>query len=347
MVLRRSVDRSAAQRQSSSSVLMRILLTGASGFVGSQLLPRLLADGHHVRALARDPTRVHLAADSPVEVVRGDVLSGAGLTEALRDVEVAYYLIHSMEGTREQAGEQSSNATPGPAPGPTSFPERERLSAELFAAAARHAGVTRIVYLGGLLPQQNVASRHLASRGMVEEILLKAIPGSVALRASIVIGARSRSFRLLVRLVERMPILALPSWQRFRTRPVDARDVNQLLALAATAPELAGGSLDVVGPDTLTYGRMVERIAEIMLVNRPVLKLKVSLTPLAAPLAAALASEDPELILPLMEGLQGDLLPARDRPDAATLLGVPLHSFSAAVEHALGQWEAVESLRAR
>ncbi len=314
---------------------MRILVTGASGFAGSQLIPRLLADGHRLRALARDPARVRLPVGSPVEVVRGDALSGAGLAAALADVEVAYYLIHSMERTRGNS--ESAN----------SFPERERISAQAFARAARLAGVRRIVYLGGLLPQQSAASRHLSSRETVEEILLDAVPGSVALRASIVIGARSRSFRLLVQLVERMPVLALPAWQRFRTRPVDARDINELLALAASAPEVAGTSLDVGGRDTLTYGQMVERIADLMLVNRPVMRLRVSMTPLAAPLAAALAGEDPELILPLMEGLAGDLLPAPERPDAATVLGVQLHSFASAVEHALGEWEAVETLRAR
>ncbi len=320
---------------------MRILVTGASGFVGAQLLPRLLADGHRVRALAREPARVRLPADSPVEVLRGDVLSGAGLHEALRGIEVAYYLIHSME--RPVAPASDGLVVDA------SFSERERRSAEMFASAARRAGVTRIVYLGGLLPQGGTAaaSRHLASREQVEQILLAGIPGSVALRASVVIGARSRSFRLLVRLVERMPILALPSWQRFRTSPIDARDMNELLVRAASVPGLAGSSLDVSGLDTLTYGEMVERIAEAMLVRRPVLKLRVSMTPLAAPLAAALAGEDPELLLPLMEGLEGDLLPRAERPGAAAVLGVRLHSFTAAVEHALGEWEAVEPLRAR
>jgi uncharacterized protein YbjT (DUF2867 family) len=314
---------------------MRILVTGASGFAGSMLLPRLLADGHDLRALARDPARVPLAGDSPIEVLRGDVLSGVGLAAALRDVEVAYYLIHSMErrgGTPAESG---------------SFPERERRSAENFAAAAQRAGVKRIVYLGGILPSAGEASIHLASRGVVEEILLDALPGSVALRASIVIGARSRSFRFLVRLIERMPVLALPAWHGFRTRPIDARDMNELLVRAASAPQIAGHSLEAAGADTLSYGQMIERIAELMLVRRPIVRLKLSMTPVAGALAAALAGEDPELILPLMEGLQCDLLPAPERLDAARALGVRLHSFDSAVERSLGEWEAVEPLRAR
>jgi uncharacterized protein YbjT (DUF2867 family) len=166
----------------------------------------------------------------------------------------------------------------------------------------------------------------------------------VALRASIVIGTHSRSFRLLVHLIERMPVLTLPAWQRFRTQPIDARDVTEMLVACASAP-LGGRSLEVGGPDVLTYGQMLRRIAELMLVRRPSLRLRVNLTPVTARIAAAIAGEDPALVVPLMEGLQGDLLPADDR--AAETLGVRLHTFDAAVEHALGEWEELEPLAAR
>jgi uncharacterized protein YbjT (DUF2867 family) len=340
---------------------MRILVTGSSGFVGSLLVPRLLSDGHVVRALGRDPTRVHEALElqrphvvaGEVEVVRGDALTGEGLAQALSEVEVAYYLIHSMENpSRHPPRRGSSPLASGLVMGTDkesscegSFPEREHLAAKNFATVARRADVERIVYLGGPLPKTQAVSRHLASRLEVERILLDAIPGSVALRASIVIGARSPSFRFMVRLVERLPVLALPAWRRFRTQPIDSRDVIEMLANAAHEPAVAGRSLDIAGPDVLTYGEMIARIAELMLVNRPALGLAVSATPIAARLAAAIAKEDPELILPLMESLQGDLLPADDR--AAELLNVELHSFDSAVEHALGEWEESEPLTAR
>jgi uncharacterized protein YbjT (DUF2867 family) len=333
---------------------MRILVTGASGFVGSLLVPRLLSEGHAVRALGRDPARVSAAlartfwdagADSnsnsnsnsdaakEVEVLRGDALSGDGLADALSGIDVVYYLIHSMERMERPAGDVRS------------FDERDRVAARNFAAASARAGVARIVYLGGLLPRDRGASRHLTSRESVERILLDGIPDSLALRASIVIGARSRSFRFLVRLVERLPVLTLPAWRSFRTQPIDERDVIERLLAAASATGVTGRSLDVGGADILTYEEMISRIADSMLVRRPVLGFGVNFTPVAGRVAAAIAAEDPELILPLMESLQGDLLPGEW--NAAELLGVEVHSFDSAVEHALRAWEEIEPLSAR
>jgi nucleoside-diphosphate-sugar epimerase len=325
---------------------MRILVTGGSGFAGSLLIPRLLRAGHEVLALGREPARIEsaLAASGAgedlgeLQLLRGDVLTGAGLAAAMDEVEVAYYLIHSMERA---------------AAGASDFGERERIAARTFAGQAARSGVRRIVYLGGLLPRPRASgdidaefslSPHLASRLAVERTLLQAVPDSLALRASIVIGARSRSFRLLVRLVERMPVLALPAWHRFRTQPIDERDVIEMLAASANA-DVGGRSLDVGGPDVLSYGEMINRIAELMLVHRPSIELGLSVTPVTARVAAAIAGEHPELVLPLMGSLRADLLPADDH--AAELLGVNLHSFDAAVEHALAEWEAREPLAAR
>ena len=158
-------------------------------------------------------------------------MTGAGLDEALDGIDVAYFLIHSMEGA------------------PPASRQRERAAARNFVAAAERAGVRRVVYLGGIVAGEPRLSRHLASRLEVERILLAALPEAVALRASIVIGASSRSFRFLVRLVERMPVLALPAWREHRTQPIDVRDVRAYLVAAATTPHAAGGlSLDIAGP---------------------------------------------------------------------------------------------------
>ncbi len=297
---------------------MRILVTGITGYVGGALAPRLVAEGHDVRGLARDPRRCAL----DVECVRGDVVSGVGLDAAVEGVDVAYYLIHSMEG------------------GELGFAERERRSAANFADAARRAGVGRIVYLGGPVPQDAPISPHLASRLAVERTLLEALPGSVALRASVVIGARSRSFRFLVRLVERMPVIPLPPWSASRTRPIDGRDVLRFLVNAATVEEAAGRSLDIAGPDVLTWGQMIERIRDLMIVGRPGLRLPISLTGVASRVGARIAGEDPEFIGALMGSLGHDLLPRDD--EAPKLLGVRTRRFDRAVEHALREWEESE-----
>jgi uncharacterized protein YbjT (DUF2867 family) len=294
--------------------------------VGAALVPLLQREGHRVRGYARDARRVHAPVES---IVEGDAVAGTGLEAALDGVEVAYYLIHSMEAAAAGA-----------------FPDQERRAAEHFGRAAAHAGVRRIVYLGGLVPANGARSRHLASRLVVEETLLEAAPETIALRASIVVAARSRSFRFLVRLVERLPVLALPAWRENRTQPVDGRDMLAFLARAAEAPAaLAGRSWDVAGPDVVSYGQLVEAIAEEMMVVRPRLALELSLTPIAAVVAAAVAGEDPALIAPLMESLEDDLLPRDDT--AAAAFGVRLHSFPAAVERALRDWERGEDLAAR
>ncbi len=303
---------------------MRILLTGVSGSIGSGLAPALAREGHVLRGFGRDPARVK--ADVPV--VRGDAVTGAGLDEALDGIDVAYFLMHSMEG------------------GDAGFEARERAAARNFVRAAERAGVRRAIYLGGLAPGARRLSRHLQSRLEVERILLGGMPEAIALRASIVVGASSRSFRFLVRLVERMSVLPLPAWREHRTQPIDVRDVRAFLLAAATTQHGAGGlSLDIAGPDALTYGEMIERIAELMLVRRPALRVGREATPIVAPIAAAIAGEDPGFIGPLMESLSGDLLPRDMR--APELLGVRLHSFDRAVERALRDWEASDVLRAR
>ena len=294
---------------------MRILLTGITGYVGGALLPRLRRDGHDVVGLARNPAAVSL--DAPL--VQGDVLTGAGLDEALEGADVAYYLIHSMERANG-----------------TSFASREEQGAQNFAEAAARSGVRRVVYLGGILPAGPI-SPHMASRLRVEELLMETVPDPVALRASIVVGAGSRSFRFLVRLVERMPVLPMPPWSRFRTQPIDGRDMLEFLARAATSKAASGRSIDIAGPDVVSYGEMLERIRDHMLVGRPGFRLPVSMTGVASRVAAAIAGEDPGLIEPPMGSLGSDILPRNE--DAAALFGVRLHGFDRAVESALREWE--------
>lgn len=310
---------------------MNILVTGITGYVGSRLAPRLQRDGHAVRGLARNPARgaAASAGEPAVPLVTGDAVTGAGLERALDGVQVAYFLIHSMEPADNGA-----------------FAARERIAAENFTRAAQAAGVQRIVYLGGLVPTGGPASAHIASRLAVERILLEGTPASVAFRASIVIGAENRSFRFLVRLVERMPVLLVPAWRANLTQPIDERDVVELLARAATNDRVGGQSLDIGGPDVVSYGELIDRIRHHMLVSRPAISFKrLTLTPIASRISALIAGERPELIGPLMDSLGESLVLRDDR--AAELLGVRLHSLDAAIERALRDWEASELLAAR
>ena len=308
---------------------MQVLVTGASGAIGAELIPRLAAGGHRVRAFGRHPERI--VAQGVAEAVRGDAISGDGLRRALDGVDVAYFLIHSMETTVNGTG---------------TFAERDRRAADRFAAAAADAGVRRIVYLGGLVPTNVAASPHLASRLEVERTLIDAAPEAVALRASIVIGARSRSFRFLVRLVERVRVMPLPAWRIHRTAPIDARDVMAFLERAGASDAVDGRlSLDIAGPDVVTYAQLVERIRDALLLGRPRLDLPLNLTPVASRVAAAIAGEDIGLVGPLMGSLTADLLPRDHR--APALFGVRLHGLDAAIDRALRDWESVEELAGR
>ena len=262
-------------------------------------------------------------------MLTGDAVAGEGLDRALEGIDLAYYLLHSMEPSADGA-----------------FDLRERVAAENFARASQSAGTPRLVYLGGPLPSGDTPSPHLASRLTVEEILLGATPCSVALRASIMIGAGSRSFRFLVRLVERMPVLPLPAWHVHRSSPIDERDMIELLVRAGFNDRVCGLSLDAPGPESISYGELIDRIRHHMLVGRPTIAFRrLRLTPIVSRIASVIGGEQHELMGPMMESLEQDLLIPEN--SAVELLGVRLHSLDAAIERGLRQWEEREPLAAR
>ena len=302
------------------------LVTGATGYVGSRLVRRLVGEGRPVRAFGRRAAKLDQL--SVKEVAIGDLLTGRGLEQALDGCETAYYLVHSLEAASDG-----------------DFAGRDRRAAENFAAAAQASGVQRIVYLGGIEPSGR-ASRHMRSRLEVERMLLEAVPRSTALRTSIIVGAGSPSFRILVRLVERLRLLPLPAWRRNRTQPIDERDVLEFLARTPLTQSVEGRSLDVVGPDLMTYAEMIERIAELMGVGRTALHVRGSLTPPTSAVVSAVTEQPLELVRPLMESLETDMV-ARDPEEGPRTYGIRLHSFERAVERALGDWEAEEPLAAR
>ncbi|MEH3053174.1 MAG: NAD(P)H-binding protein [Patulibacter minatonensis] len=293
---------------------MRFLVTGISGYVGHHLAAALSGDGHDVRGLARHPERVR--GPWPTHAVDLSAPTPGALAEALGGVDVAYFLVHSMEGTLDYAATELD-------------------AARRFAAAAADSGVRRIVYMSVLAPAAGRPSGHVRSRLAVEQALASSGIPVVVLRASIVIGTGSRSFRFLLRLVERLPVLLLPPWRDHRTRPIDERDLIRQLVDAATAPtDRPLAVFDSVGPDEVTYRELIEAIRDHLMVGRPTVPLPVALTSVAAPVAAAVAGEDLGLVAPLMQSLGSDLLP-RSAADQGVALSPPRHHLDAAIEHAL------------
>jgi uncharacterized protein YbjT (DUF2867 family) len=219
-----------------------VLLTGATGYVGGRLLPLLEARGLTVRCLARRPEHLSGLIGSATTVVAGDVLDPASLPPALRGVETAYYLVHSM----------------GSASG---FEEQERLGASNFAAAARSAGVRRIVYLGGLGSEREDLSPHLRSRHEVGRLLRASGVPTIEFRASIVIGPGSLSFEMIRALVERLPVMVTPRWVRVLAQPIATDDLLQYLLAALDLPFPDSRVFEIGGADRVSYGALMREYA--------------------------------------------------------------------------------------
>jgi uncharacterized protein YbjT (DUF2867 family) len=291
-----------------------ILLTGASGYVGSHLLDELRARGRHVRALVRDPDRADLR--SGVQLHKGDAVKGEGLAEALAGVRTAYYLIHSM----------GRGASPS-----EDFAARDRAAAFNFGEAASAAGVERVVYLGGLGPTGPDASIHLRSRHEVAELLGRRVP-LVYVRAAMVIGPGSASFEMLRHLVKRLPLMVTPRWVDTRSQPVAIEDVVRTLADAGEQADVPA-ELQVGGAEVLTYREMMRRTA-VVLGRRPPLIVKVPvLSPrLSSYWVSLVTPVEAGLVRPLVDGLKTEMVV--DEPPPAGLNDRPL-GFDAAVRAAL------------
>ncbi|MBX0322916.1 NAD(P)H-binding protein [Halomicroarcula sp. F13] len=296
---------------------MRVLVTGATGFVGGHLVPELLARGHEVVAMTRDADSYD--APAGVSVVEGDVLD-PDLT--LPSVDAAYYLVHSM-----QAGED--------------FEERDRRAARTFRDAVDAADIDRIVYLGGLGNEEDEdLSEHLQSRREVEHVLGDGEAALTALRAAIVIGEGSASFQIIRQLAARLPVMVTPSWVRTECQPIHVDDVVAYLVGVLETPETAGQTYEVGGPDVLTYQEILTTTAKLLLGRPPIIVPVPVLSPGLSARWLGLVTDVPVSVAkPLVDGLRNRVVVTDD--SIRSIVDVDLTPFEESVRRALSESETV------
>lgn len=292
---------------------MRVLVTGATGFVGGRLAPVLRADGYDVRVLVRDVTGYDPPAD--VDVFEGDLLDPTSLTAALSGVDCAYYLVHSM-----RAG--------------TDFEAQDRIAARNFAAAADDAGLERVVYLGGLGEEGEELSRHLQSRREIEGLLGGRAYALTTLRAAIIVGRGSASFEMVHDLACRLPVMVTPRWVGNECQPIAIDDVVSYLVGVLDAPETAGDTYEVGGPEVLTYGEILRRTAVVAGCRVPIIVPVPVLTPRLSSYWIGLVTDvDRRVARPLVDGLRNPVVVTDER--ITEHVHVELTPFETAVERAL------------
>jgi uncharacterized protein YbjT (DUF2867 family) len=293
---------------------MRVLVTGATGFVGGRLIPELVERDHDVVALVRDAGGYDAPED--VEVVEGDLLE-AGSFAAAMDVDAAYYLVHSMGSGADYA-------------------ERDRRAASNFREAAEESGVERVVYLGGLGEDRDELSEHLQSRREVEEVLADGDYELTVLRAAIVLGAGSVSFEMVRQLATRLPVMVTPTWVRTRVQPIAVDDAVAYLAGVLEAPETAGDTFEIGGPDVLTYEEVLTRTRVIATGRAPLVVPVPVLSPKLSTYWVDLVTSVPASVAhPLIMGLRNEVVVSDHRIEE--LVDVDRTPFDEAIERALAE----------
>jgi len=288
---------------------IRCLVTGATGYIGGRLVPRLLDRGFTVRAMARNPGRLKgVAWRDRVEIVRGDLGEPDSLTAVFDSVDVVYYLVHAMGSSKDFVAEEAE-------------------SARNVVAAAQRAGVRRLVYLSGLHPSGADLSPHLRSRTAVGDVLLDSGIETVVLQAGIVIGSGSASFEMMRHLTDRLPAMTTPKWVHNKIQPIAIDDVLHYLAEAATAEVPESRTWDIGGPDVMEYGDAMQAYAEVAGLRRRLIVVLPWLTPAIASLWVGLVTPMPSgLARPLVESLECDAV--MDEHDIDAVIAPPANGLT-------------------
>ena len=302
-----------------------ILLTGPTGFIGTRLLYKLDNAGYRVRCLVRPGESLDLKfpLSREPEVVYGDLLEPATLEGALEGMDVAYYLVHSMGG-------RSIRQT-------LAFEEKDRQAAGNFLAAADRAGLSRIIYLGGLGDVTDDLSHHLASRQEVGRILQSGKVATTVLRAAVIVGAGGAAFEIVRFLVERLPVLLCPKWVYTESQPIAVENVLDYLVGCLTAGESAGRSLDIGGPQIVSYADLMRMYARVRGLKRYVVGVPVVPFRLSAYWVNLITPVPAGVALPLAEGLRNKAV-CRENT-IRELIPIPLLSMEAAICSALAEEE--------
>lgn len=291
-----------------------VLVAGASGYVGGQLIPALIERGVQVRALTRQPERLDHLTRQGVEVVQGDVMDRGSLRTAMRGVQFAFYLVHSMGGE-----------------GGNSFAEYDRYGAQNFANEGRH--LEQVVYLGGLGNPDDDLSPHLRSRYEVGQILMAGVAPVTVLRAGMIIGRESASFIMLRSLVQRLPLMVCPRWVDTRTQPIAVSDVLGYLVAALGRDEALNSSFEIGGDEVMTYMEMMDRMGKILGKRHLIVKVPMLTPTLSAYWVDFVTPVPASVAHALIEGLRNEVIVRNDA--ARRVLPIPLTPFDQAVRSAL------------
>lgn len=301
----------------------RILLTGASGFIGKRLLYKLDGMGYSVRCMLRHPEKLDLPLplQNAPELVAGDLLDPASLENALQGIDTAYYLVHSMGGRnfREMRA----------------FEERDRTAAQNFVNAADQSGLTRLIYLGGLGDSTGGMSHHLASRQEVGRILDSGNAAATVLRAAVIIGAGGAGFEIIRYIVERLPVMICPKWIYTKSQPIAVENVLDYLAGCLETPETAGATFDIGGPEVLSYVDLMRKYARVRGLKRYIAAVPFFNVLLSTYWVALITPVPTGIVFPLAEGLRTPAVCRENR--IAELIPVRLTDMDQAICSALAE----------